>query len=77
MITYCCAWCEKPTDSNGKPIAIKEDSTQIYCSYADKVNGECCSGPLPLGEDSRPKDRIKLGISPHTEIEDWPLGGKK
>ena len=32
---------------------------------------------VPLGEDTRPKDRVKLGISGHCKIEDWPLGGKK
>jgi hypothetical protein len=24
----------------------------------------------PIGEDTRPKDRVKQGISPHTEIID-------
>jgi hypothetical protein len=32
---------------------------------------------VPLGEDTRPKDRVKQGISPSTVIEDWPEGGKK
>jgi len=26
----------------------------------------------PIGEDTRPKDRVKQGISPSTSIEDWP-----
>ena len=26
---------------------------------------------IPLGEDTRPKDRIKQGISPSTIIENW------
>jgi len=26
----------------------------------------------PIGEDARPKDRVKQGISPSTSIEDWP-----
>ena len=26
----------------------------------------------PNGEDTRPKDRVKQGISPSTSIEDWP-----
>ena len=58
MTNYCCAWCETPTDSNGKPVNIIEDDTYAYCQRADKVNGECCSGPAPIGEDSRPKDRV-------------------
>jgi len=32
---------------------------------------------VPVGEDTRPKDRTKQGISPSTVIEDWPIGGKK
>jgi len=31
---------------------------------------------VPLGEDIRPKDWVKLGLSPSTEVEDWPIGGK-
>lgn len=26
---------------------------------------------VPIGEDTRPKDRIKQGISSSTAIEDW------
>ena len=26
--------------------------------------------PVPLGEDTRPKDRVKLGLSPSTVIEE-------
>tara|TARA_B110000908_G_C10135973_1_gene394480 strand:- start:48 stop:296 length:249 start_codon:yes stop_codon:yes gene_type:complete len=26
---------------------------------------------IPVGEDTRPKDRIKQGISSSTEIEEW------
>ena len=32
---------------------------------------------VPVGEDTRPKDRVKPGISGNTIIEDWPIGGKK
>ena len=32
---------------------------------------------VPIGEDTRPKDRVKQGISGTTIIEDWPIGGKK
>lgn len=32
---YCCAWCDKPTDSKGKSLDY---------SRADKTNGECCAG---------------------------------
>ena len=26
---------------------------------------------VPIGEDTRPKDRTKLGISPTTTVEEW------
>jgi len=26
---------------------------------------------VPLGEDTRPKDRVKLGLSPSTIVENW------
>jgi len=26
---------------------------------------------VPLGEDTRPKDRVKLGVSPSAHVEDW------
>ena len=31
----------------------------------------------PLGEDTRPKDRIKQGISFSTEIEEWDCTKKE
>ena len=27
--------------------------------------------PVPVGEDTRPKDWVKLGLSPSTSIEEW------
>ena len=32
---------------------------------------------IPLGEDQRPKDRIKQGISSSTIIEDWDCTKKE
>ena len=32
-------------------------------------------GLAPLGEDIRPKDRVKLGLSPSTIVEDIELTG--
>ena len=32
---------------------------------------------VPIGEDTRPKDRIKRGLSNNCIEENWPLGGKK
>ena len=26
---------------------------------------------VPVGEDTRPKDRVKQGVSPSTEVEEW------
>jgi len=31
---------------------------------------------VPIGEDTRPKDRTKQGVSPHCVIEDWVDGEK-
>ena len=33
--------------------------------------------PVPLGEDSKPKDRVKLGLSPSTVVEDWDMRKNK
>ena len=30
----------------------------------------------PLGEDTRPKDWVKLGLSPSTIVEEWVDGRK-
>jgi hypothetical protein len=31
----------------------------------------------PLGEDSKPKDRVKLGLSPSTVVEEWDMRKNK
>ena len=33
--------------------------------------------PVPLDEDSKPKDRVKLGLSPSTVVEDWDMRKNK
>tara|TARA_R110000782_G_scaffold128240_1_gene219837 strand:- start:139 stop:408 length:270 start_codon:yes stop_codon:yes gene_type:complete len=33
--------------------------------------------PIPAGEDTRPKDRVKLGLSPSTVVEDWDMRKNK
>ena len=48
--------------------------TMILTSYPPQIPSCNCSAPA--GEDIRPKDWVKLGLSPSTEVEDWPIGGK-
>jgi len=31
---------------------------------------------LPIGEHKKPKDRVKLGISPSTVVEEWDCKSK-
>lgn len=35
-----------------------------------------CDCVSPVGEDTRPKDWVKLGLSPSTKVENWPLINK-
>tara|TARA_B110000908_G_scaffold12686_1_gene14770 strand:- start:578 stop:907 length:330 start_codon:yes stop_codon:yes gene_type:complete len=39
--------------------------------YVDNFDRIFKSKEVPIGEDTRPKDRIKQGISSSTEVEDW------
>jgi len=55
-----------------KPVS-KPMNQQFEDNY-DRIFGH---KQVPVGEDTRPKDRVKQGISPSTIIEDWPIGGKK
>ena len=31
----------------------------------------------PVGEDTRPKDRVKQGVSPSTKVEEWDCTKKE
>ena len=55
-----------------KPVSMPMNK-QFQDNY-DRIFGK---KDVPIGEDTRPKDRTKQGISPSTVIEDWPIGGKK
>lgn len=39
----------------------------------DKIFGK---KEIPIGEDTRPKDRVKLGVSPSTIVEEWDCTDK-
>jgi len=54
-----------------KPIS-KPMNKQFEANY-DRIFGK---KDIPIGEDTRPKDRVKQGISGTTIIENWPIGGK-
>jgi len=54
-----------------KPVSMPMNK-QFQDNY-DRIFGK---KDVPIGEDTRPKDRTKQGISPSTVIEDWPIGGK-
>ena len=54
-----------------KPVSMPMNK-QFQDNY-DRIFGK---KDVPIGEDTRPKDRLKQGISPSTVIEDWPIGGK-
>jgi len=55
------------SDVTGLPIRTKA-KTDLYDAGWEALFNK---SPVPLGEDTRPKDRIKQGISPHANIEDW------
>ena len=38
--------------------------------FADNYDRIFKKDDIPLGEDTRPKDRVKLGLSPSTVVED-------
>ena len=56
------------SDATGLPIRTKA-STDKYKQGWDAIFGK---DETPVGEDTRPKDRVKLGVSPSanvTEVE--------
>jgi|TARA_R110002074_G_scaffold96464_3_gene209592 predicted methyltransferase MtxX (methanogen marker protein 4) len=53
------------SEATGLPIQTKA-SNEAYAEGWDRLFGN----PVPIGEDQRPKDRVKLGISPSTIIQD-------
>jgi len=55
-----------------KPVSMPMNK-----QFQDNYDRIFAKKDVPIGEDTRPKDRTKQGISPSTVIEDWPIGGKK
>ena len=45
--------------------------------YQDKYGDIFDKKEIPIGEDTRPKDRVKLGVSPSTVVENWDCRKKK
>ncbi len=39
----------------------------------EKDKDKKTTGEVPLGEDTRPKDRVKLGVSPSTEVTEMEI----
>lgn len=54
-------------DITGDEIKTK---VQTSSEYQDNFNNIFVGKVVPIGEDTRPKDRIKQGISPHCVIVD-------
>jgi len=54
-----------------KPVSMPMNK-----QFQDNYDRIFAKKDVPIGEDTRPKDRTKQGISPSTVIEDWPIGGK-
>tara|TARA_R110000744_G_scaffold11334_1_gene34431 strand:- start:18 stop:194 length:177 start_codon:yes stop_codon:yes gene_type:complete len=51
-------------------MSAKDKPVSKPMSKQFEENYERIFGKIPLGEDKRPKDRVKLGISPSTIIEE-------
>jgi len=51
------------------------EMADVYEKFANQIanNLEIHTANRPLGEDNRPKDRIKLGLSPSTVVEEWKI----
>jgi hypothetical protein len=44
---------------------------QTSSEYQDNWDNIFVGKAVPLGEDTTPKDRVKLGLSPSTIVEEW------
>ena len=49
-------------------------SKQMNAKFSDNYDRIFGKKDVPVGEDTRPKDRVKLGISPSTVVETWTNG---
>jgi len=59
-------------DVTGDELRSKDTTDK----YRDNYDNIFVGKSVPIGEDTRPKDRTKQGISPHCVIEDWVDGEK-
>jgi len=55
------------SDATGLPIRTKAKTDKYDAGWEALFN----KSPVPLGEDTRPKDRIKRGLSSNCIEEDW------
>lgn len=60
-------------DITGHRLVTRVAIDDNYQSNYDKIFKK---KDIPIGEDTRPKDRVKLGLSPSTEVEEWDCTGK-
>jgi len=51
---------------NAKNRPVSKSMRQQFAENYDLIFDS-----TPVGEDTRPKDRIKQGVSPSTEVEEW------
>jgi len=58
------------SEATGLPIQTRV-TNEAYASGWDRLFGN----PVPVGEDTRPKDRVKLGVSPSTIVEEMDCRG--
>jgi len=55
------------SDATGLPIRTKAKTDKYDAGWEALFN----KSPVPLGEDTRPKDRVKRGLSNNCIEEDW------
>lgn len=58
------------SNATGLPIRTRA-KTEEYHQGWDRIFGKK-ETEVPVGEDTRPKDRVKLGLSPSTIVEELP-----
>ncbi len=56
------------SEATGLPIRTRAN-TDAYDQNWDKIFGKSV---IAIGEDTRPKDRVKLGVSPSTRVSELP-----
>lgn len=49
---------------SAKDRPVSKPMSQQFADNYEKIFGK----KLPVGEDTRPKDRVKLGVSPSTDV---------